>query len=517
LTTLLTVAFFAFHAPYRPASLEDLDSINFALGVRHFDVAEHQPHPPGYPVYIAAAKTVRWVGQVGRVGTASASVAAGAPAVPAEERLPSELVAMWAVSIVSATAGVLAIAIVFRRIDPALPVEWSFASTALAVTAPLYWFTAARPLSDAMGLAASLAVQALALAASSAGGLAAASFAAGIAGGIRSQVLWLTVPLLALRGIELTRRDGDRQRSGPAIATSTVAAYIAGVLVWALPLVALTGGPAGYLRALSRQGSEDFSGVRMLLTSPTPRALAGALYYTFVAPWASEWVAVAVLVLAAVGYGALARRGQRTAMLLACAFGPYLVFHIVFQETVTGRYALPLVIPLAFCAVAGARTMLGRAGLVAVAAVAMFCAHIGGTSVAAYSREKAPAFRLLDDMHAASATTNVAVVLAPDRREEFDLRRPIRWLGDAMPPIDRKLAAPPQHEWRRPRAGLAHRRSNAERRGSGGAGEWRHRGEAVSLARAVPGPAERRAAERDGLVSSGAARLVRRRRVGADA
>ena len=40
------------------ASLEDLDSINFALGLRDFDVAKHQPHPPGYPLFILAAKAV---------------------------------------------------------------------------------------------------------------------------------------------------------------------------------------------------------------------------------------------------------------------------------------------------------------------------------------------------------------------------------------------------------------------------------------------------------------------------
>src|SRR5262249_53726253 len=39
-----------------PRTLEDLDSINFALGVRQFDVARHQPHPPGYPVFIAMSK-----------------------------------------------------------------------------------------------------------------------------------------------------------------------------------------------------------------------------------------------------------------------------------------------------------------------------------------------------------------------------------------------------------------------------------------------------------------------------
>src|SRR5437660_9288454 len=58
---IVTVAlvFLAVHLPYFPKSLEDLDSINFALGVRRFDVAEHQPHPPGYPLFIALAKAAR--------------------------------------------------------------------------------------------------------------------------------------------------------------------------------------------------------------------------------------------------------------------------------------------------------------------------------------------------------------------------------------------------------------------------------------------------------------------------
>jgi len=55
---ILAALFLALHLPYLPKSLEDLDSINFALGVRQFDVAHHQPHPPGYPVYIAVAKIV---------------------------------------------------------------------------------------------------------------------------------------------------------------------------------------------------------------------------------------------------------------------------------------------------------------------------------------------------------------------------------------------------------------------------------------------------------------------------
>src|SRR5215510_3990255 len=55
----LVVAYVVAHAASLAPSLEDIDSINFALGLRHFDVANHQPHPPGYPVYIALGRISR--------------------------------------------------------------------------------------------------------------------------------------------------------------------------------------------------------------------------------------------------------------------------------------------------------------------------------------------------------------------------------------------------------------------------------------------------------------------------
>ena len=46
--------FFLTHVVALPTTFADLDAINFALGVQYYDVATHQPHPPGYPVFIAA-------------------------------------------------------------------------------------------------------------------------------------------------------------------------------------------------------------------------------------------------------------------------------------------------------------------------------------------------------------------------------------------------------------------------------------------------------------------------------
>src|SRR5205809_5930525 len=89
---VLTVVFLAAHVPFLPASLEDLDSVNFALGVRHFDVAHHQPHPPGYPLFILAAKAARTVA-------------------------PSEAKALGAVSVIAGALSVLALFALFRAIE----------------------------------------------------------------------------------------------------------------------------------------------------------------------------------------------------------------------------------------------------------------------------------------------------------------------------------------------------------------------------------------------------------------
>ena len=64
-------------------------------------------------------------------------------------------------------------------------------------TAPLFWITAARPLSDVAGLAAALVVQALLVRARTVRELAFAALVAGLAAGIRSQVVWLTRAALA--------------------------------------------------------------------------------------------------------------------------------------------------------------------------------------------------------------------------------------------------------------------------------------------------------------------------------
>jgi hypothetical protein len=408
----------ALHLPFLPRSLEDLDSINFALGVRRFDVANHQPHPPGYPVYIAGAKLVHL-------------------AVADETRV------LALVSAFAGALGVWSVLALFTRIDRAWPRGWVVAATAGAVTCPLYWITASRPLSDMAGFAAAVGIQAWLLAASSRRGILGASFFAGLAIGIRSQVAWLTVPLLAF---VIVKRVRDH---GAASALGSAAAFVAGCLAWAVPLVLVSGGPAGYWRALFAQGSEDLTGIEMLWTRPSPRELVRALYFAFPASWAEWWLALPLLLLSSGGIVGLYRQARRSLWILLLLFGPYLLFDMLFQETFTTRYALPLVPPVAYLAVRGMAALPKPASLLLALGTIGMSMGIDLAALRGYSALDAPAFRLLRDMTAAAGreSQGAAPVLAMHRREALDLRRPIQWAGAGLPSFAARLPSPPKHEW----------------------------------------------------------------------
>jgi hypothetical protein len=420
----LAAVFLAAHLPFLPASLEDVDSINFALGIRDFDVARHQPHPPGYPVYVVATKAVNSI-------------------VGSQERT------LALVGIVTGALAVLAFFAFYRTLarDDEPADSRALAATLVAATAPLFWFTAARPLSDVPGLAAAVGIQALILRTRTAAGLGAAAAAAGFGAGIRSQVVWLTVPLMALQWLRCPAHERGRAAAGMA------AAYAAGALAWAVPLIVLSGGPAAYWSALVNQGAEDLGGVAMLWTQPTARQLILALRNTFLLPWNSLAAGAAVTLLAALGAAGALRsaRGRRMLGTLAAAYGPYYLFDLLFQETVTTRYALPLIVPLAFLAVAGAWQIRPRVGWVAASAIAAASLALVAPALQAYATSPAPAFRMLADMRAVerlpAGPAPERPVLGMHRRASFDLRRPLAWEGDRAPVFADRLSSPPKHEW----------------------------------------------------------------------
>jgi hypothetical protein len=418
---LLAGAFLALHLPFLPPSLEDLDSINFALGLQHYDVSQHQPHPPGYPVFIGAAKLVRALGF-------------------------SEVHALSVLGIVAGTLGMFACVRLFALLDRDRPDGiFAWLAALAAAACPLVWVTAARPLSDMTGLAASVGVQGVLLASTTAAGVATGALLAGLAAGIRSQVVWLTVPLAVLAVWQLPRTERLRG------AARALGGYAIGALLWAVPLVMISGGPSGYLRVLRSQGTEDLTGVVMLATHPSVRQLVTVLQNATLAPWVEWPIAAIVLAFAAAGLIHVARHSRPALLALTAAFGPYVVFDLLFQEAITTRYAMPIVLPVVYLAVRGASLLPRPAAIVTVVAIVLACAVVSDRAMAGYSTAEAPAFRMLGDMHAAvqpeGASVATTPVLAMHRREYFDFRRPFQWVGDRLPPFAERLATPPKHEW----------------------------------------------------------------------
>lgn len=373
---VLVAIFVLGHLPFLASSLEDIDSVNFALGLHDFDVAKHQPHPPGYPVYIVLSRVARQ------------GLAIVAPAGTSDVVLDARALAFWG-SVLGGLA-LVPLASFFTALEEDR--RRALLATALTASAPLVWFDASRPMSNMAGLALIWASQGMLLsgwrrqtdAPVDGGGLRlvssgpspslaarapslvaqravlGAAVLSGVAAGVRSQTVLSTLPLLGA----LLMMPGFRRSARTWLLAA--AGVTVGALTWAVPLVADSGGVSGYLAAFAAQAGEDIVGVDMLATNPTLRRLALGLVHTFVFPWGGWPLASLMLGLAVFGVIVLAVRDRRALWLLAASSVPYLVFHLWLQETVTTRYALPIVPAFAYAAVRGIDELALRASPVLV-------------------------------------------------------------------------------------------------------------------------------------------------------
>lgn len=417
--------YFAAHVPFLAPSLEDIDSINFALGLRHFDPALHQPHPPGYPVYVLlghiSLPMAEW--STARTGVAAEawalaiwSAAGGAVCIVAAwflftavaeraRRLPTEVGEASSASSRVLQAGSCTLGVA----------EWA---TLLLAASPDFWMTGLRPMSDMPGLALAVVAQALLLRnpPREHHGVVIGSLIAGIATGLRVQTAVLTLPVLAFVMFEHRPWSAVRVR----VRLKMLAAFGVGCLAWGIPLLIASGGVQAYLAALNTQAAEDFSWVDMLWSNPTPRHIAIGLYQALVLPWASIPVAAAVGVAAIVGLLVALVREPRILAILVFGFLPYLLFHLLFQQLDTVRYALPIVIPVAWLAARGFALARRFSSLIAapVVAAAAIVAVPGGV---AYGRDAHPAFRAIADMVQRGQVQAPAAVYS-----HYAVRRPLQ-------------------------------------------------------------------------------------------
>ena len=407
----LLLLFLIAHLLFLPRTLEDLDSINFALGVRQFDVARHQPHPPGYPVFIGLSKL-----------STAALRAAGVDAAS-----PRGL-ALW--SAIGGAAAIPALLLFFRRLEGRRSLAlWA---TVLVALSPLYWFTALRPLSDMAGFAAAMWAIALVSGTPSRRALMAGALLAGLAVGIRTQTAMLTFPFLAFA--TLKRRD-----IGAAV--PVIGALAAGGIAWAVPLLIASGGPSAYMAALSFQADADLSGgVVNVWTHHTPREIVQAVLNSFVWPW-DRWPGIAISVLAVLGAMRLMWRSIPAAMTLFVAFVPYAAFHFLFHETETTRYALPLVPLMAYAAMAALEGLPARAMPAAAIGVGAISLLVALPASRQYARDGAPAFRAFDEMAATSHGGERVDAIG----FHAGFRRAVEWSEQILPATAAK--APHGREW----------------------------------------------------------------------
>lgn len=394
----LAVFVFLLHAASLPTTFADVDAINFALGVRDFDVAKHQPHPPGYPVFIAAAKA------------STALMSAVGVAAPEVRGL----------AILSAIAGALLLPLLFlfyrELVTDRVTAAWAAVVTVLS---PLVWFNSLRPLSDVTGLAVVVLAQGLLASvilgrrtATASQRLIIAALVAGIAIGVRSQNFVLTLPLFLLALVMPGTGVSARGR------LFAVLAMAAGGLSWFVPLLIASGGPEAYLHALRDQAGEDFTGVVMLWTMRSARVAIDAIQYSFLWPWGTPAAGWIVAGLAAIGTVWMLMRSPRSLTVLVIAFAPYAVFHLLFQETVTTRYALPLVVPaalLAACAMAAAGRNVLHAGCAVLVAWSL---ALTLPAARLYAGGPTPPFRALEDAISASEPDGMVAMHAVMLRTE---------------------------------------------------------------------------------------------------
>jgi len=390
---LMAATYLAAHVPFLAKTPYDIDGVNFVLALHEYDLVKHQPHPPGSPLFIGLGRIARTtLGWTTHEELPSASARA----------LDATALAVW-----SACFGALAAFALFRLfVGLGQPARRAVLTTALTLASPLFWFSGVRPMSDMPGLA--VAALSLALIVSSLSSplrgaqsslsmqfaspapLILGCFFAGLAPGMRLQMVWLTWPVALAAIASVARRD--RRTAGFCFGSCLL-----GVAVWLLPLSVITGGPAEYVRVLRLQAAEDLATVQMLALNPTARGAVQALRDSLVAPWGEPWLGWIAIAVAVIGALSVLARQPRTALVLSMIFGPYAVLHLGFQDTSYVRYALPLVPLVTFFAAEGF-ALFGRVGVFATLGLAGISLAVAISAVIPQSRAPAPVYQAIDDV-----------------------------------------------------------------------------------------------------------------------
>lgn len=199
-------------APFASSALVNWDAVQFALATRSFDIARHQPHPPGYILYVGWGRLLTWL-----TGDANSAFV-----------------------LTSVLASSLAVSLLYLLGREMLGGRTALLAAALFALSPLVWYYSIVALTYAVESLFLLVVAWLCWRALSGAGeraVVAAAVVLGVAGGVRQSTLVLLLPLWLYTAALHGRRACWRGTLALAVTC----------LSWLVPLVWLAGGPVAYV------------------------------------------------------------------------------------------------------------------------------------------------------------------------------------------------------------------------------------------------------------------------------
>jgi hypothetical protein len=270
-----------------PRTPWDWDELLFMHAVNRYNVALHNPHPPGFPLYIFAAKIIRKLGFGNFHALQAMSVAAGMLIVPA-----------------------------MFFLCRALKMRFSTSISAALILAffPNVWFYGGAALSDVPSMVLVIVAVALLLR----GNLLLGAVVLGVAAGFRPQNLVIGFAPLLLAAWREKRR---------AVVAAAILAVIVGVSY----------GSAAWLTGLSayRTAVREHSAYINAVDSfrATRRLPLWRLFDDFfIQPYHAPWINALVTLFAAVSVVASAVLRRRHVILALAAFGPFCLMALLFLD-----------------------------------------------------------------------------------------------------------------------------------------------------------------------------------------
>jgi hypothetical protein len=376
-------ALLALRLPFLPPTLDDIDSVNFELGVHDYDPVHHQPHPPGYPVYILVARLIHpW--------------------------FESHAAGLAFVSALFSALSVVPLYFLMRRLTST---QGAAFVCVLTLFNPILWFNSVRPMSDLTGFFLVTSAQCLLVTALLEEAAPrrrhvlwlVGTVLAGISIGGRAQAMWLVGPLLLY---------GTWHLRSVRAAVATVLCFAAAVALWLVPMLVLSGGVAPFFDSFATMMRSALP-ADFLVTDFSIRRAVRAAVDVWLSPWQGVSFGAIVLLLAGVGALILARTDRRLLGQLLLLFLPYAIYHYGAQATQHLRYAIPILPLVAFLATVPILRSARRVRFLVPAAAA--AAIVGGAittmpALAAYHSTPSPPFQALAALDRLDADPGAVVV-----------------------------------------------------------------------------------------------------------